>query len=110
MTENPYQTANTISRKPPTKSTRWLVRSGIACLAVAFACFLATLVGMLQAFDSIASSTTAPKPSELAEGISAASIPSIAVVPPEILGNILIIAGLIIRQPIQSGDRLTQAT
>ena len=99
MTENPYQSSsNTTSEKPPTRSTRWLVRSGIASLAVAFACFVATLVGMLRAFNSIASSTTAPKPSDLAQGISVASIPSIAVVPLATLGVILIIAGLIIRQ------------
>lgn len=100
MTDNPYESTNTTPEKAPTRSTRWLVRSGIASLAVAFACFLATLVGMLRAFNLIASSNTAPKPSDLAQGISVASIPSIAVIPLASLGVILIIAGLIIRQPV----------
>ena len=100
MTENPWQPSHATYPKPPTRPTRWLVRSGIVSLAAAFVCFLATLVGMYLAFQSIAHST-APKASDFAQGIGVASIPSMASVPLAILGVVLIVAGLTIRQPIR---------
>jgi hypothetical protein len=102
MTENPYEPGNATSADPQTRSTRWLVRSGIASLAVAFACFVTTLVGMLRVFNSIASSSTAPNPSDLAQDMSVVSIPSMAAGLLAILGVILLVAGVIIRQPIDN--------
>lgn len=56
------------------------------------------LVGMLRTYNSVARFGSTPKPSDLAQGINVASILSIAIVPLLILGCMLILAGLLIRQ------------
>jgi len=54
---------------------------------------------MTAAFDRIATSQTAPRPSDLAQGISLAAIPGYFVLPLAILGIVLIVAGLLLRSP-----------
>ena len=100
MVENPYESGNASSSAPKTRATRWLIWSGIASLSLAATCVVITVVGMVLTFSSIANSATTPKPSDLAEGISVASLPSIAAVPLGILGVVLLVAGFIVRQPV----------
>ena len=100
MVENPYESPKAGSSAPKTRATRWLIWSGIASLILAATCVIITVLDMVLAFHSIAASTTTPKPSDLAQGISVALLPSIAVVPLGILGIVLLIVGLIVRQPV----------
>jgi hypothetical protein len=55
---------------------------------------------MMQNFQSISTSPTAPKPADLAFGISESLIPAPAVFPLVVVGTILIIAGFIRRQSV----------
>jgi len=100
MVENPRESGVAGSSAPKTRATRWLIWSGIASLALAATCLVVTIVGMVLTLNSIATSTTTPHPSDLAQGISTASLPSIAAVPLGILGIILLVAGFIVRQPV----------
>ena len=100
MSVNPYEPSSDISTVRRTRSTRWLVRTGIALLTLAVVCLLAPIAGMIWALSSLANSTTPPTPSDIALGISLASIPSIAVIPIGILGIVLLIAGFVIRERI----------
>jgi len=100
MAVNPYEPGNVTSTTPKTRVTRWLVWSGIASLALAVVCVVTTAVGMMLAVRSIATSSATPKASDLAHDISVATIPSMAVVPLAVLGLVLLVLGLIVRQPV----------
>lgn len=100
MVENSCEDGTASPPAPKTRATRWLIWSGITSLALAAICFAVTIVGMVLTLNSIATSTATPKPSDLAEGISTASLPSIAVIPLVVLGIVLLVAGLMVRQPI----------
>ena len=65
---------------------------------VAIPCLLATVVRMMASFNSIADSGGTPRPSELAEGITLAVIPTYAAFPFGILGIVLLVVGLIVRR------------
>ena len=105
MAMNPYESGKEDASGSKTRANRWLIWSGIASLALAATCLLLTVVGMVLAFRSIATSTTTtPSPSDLAQGISVASLPSIAVVPFGILGIVLLIAGVVFRNPVDRDD------
>ena len=100
MLDNPCQSANAASSAPKkTRATGWLVWSGVASLALGVVCAASTIIGMFVAVERIAHSTAAPKPSDLAQGISLALIPSVAVVPLAIVGIVLLVAGFAVRQP-----------
>lgn len=99
MTENPYEPATAGSSHSKTRATRWLVWSGVVCISLAALCLLATIVGMALTFESIAESSTV-EPSDLARGLNASLIPSMAAVPLAVLGVILLIAGLVRRKPV----------
>ena len=102
MTENPYQPGTAANATPKTCATRWLVWSGIAALLLAALCLVATVVGMILAFDTMASASTTPSPAELANGISIATIPSFAAAPLGLLGIVLLIVGFIRRRPVSN--------
>ncbi len=91
---------------PKTRATRWLVRSAVACLVLAALCwaagFIITLREMLVTFDAIATSPTTPPQvaSQVAHTINMAMVPMYAVFPLGILGIVLLILGLVIRQPV----------
>ena len=100
MSKNPYQPGTALNAVQKTRVTHWLVWSGIAALSLAALCLVATVVGMTLAFDSVSNSPTAPTPTELANGISIATGPSVAAAPLGLLGIVLVIAGLIRRRPV----------
>ena len=102
MTENPYQPGTAANATSKTRATRWLVWSGIAALLLAALCLVATVVGMTLAFDTMANASSTPSPSELANGISFATIPSFAAAPLGLLGNVLLIVGFIRRRPVSN--------
>jgi hypothetical protein len=85
---------------PKTRSSRWLVCSGIALISVSALCFSTTIYGMEMSFDSIAESSASARPSELAHRISLALIPSYAAWPVGILGIVLLVLGFAVRRPI----------
>ena len=85
---------------PKTRSSRWLVCSGLALISVSALCVFTTIYGMEMSFDSIAESSASVRPSELAHGISLALIPSYAARPVGILGVILLVFGFANRRPI----------
>jgi len=100
MSKNPYQPGTALNAAQKTRGIPWLVWSGIAALLLAALCLVATVAGMTLAFDSVANSPTTPTPSELANGISIATVPSVAAAPLGLLGIVLVIAGLIRRRPV----------
>lgn len=74
----------------------WLVWSGVASLALATFCLAWTAARILATYDSIADSPTSPRPSDLANGLSDALLPSFAAIPIGILGLVLLVAGLVL--------------
>ncbi|WP_146596690.1 MotA/TolQ/ExbB proton channel family protein [Novipirellula galeiformis] len=101
MDDNPY-TPGSISSKPKTRASRRWLWAGFTSLALATLCIIATVIGMIWSFDAVANSSTAPKPSDLATGISNAMIPSIGAMPLALLGVALLVVGFIRREPIDS--------
>ena len=101
MTDNPYRSPRTGGASPRTRSTRWLVWSGIACLGLALLGLAFTVVGMIASFHTIAQSSTTPKPSDLAHGITISLFATVATMPVGIVGIVLLIAGLLIRRPVE---------
>ena len=67
-------------------------------LALAFGCLVASVVAMRFAFAKLAESTTTTSPSDLAQGISVATVPAIITVLLAILGIVLVVTGLVVRQ------------
>jgi len=101
MTENPYRSPSTGGPSPKTRSTRWLVWSGVVCLGLALLCLGFVVVAMLLSFHMISHSTTTPSPADLARNIRVSLLPSLAWMPLAILGIVLLIAGLLIRRPVE---------
>ena len=101
MSDNAYDSPSAASPPPRTQSTRGLVWSGAVCLGLAGLCLILRVVGILYGFWRIAESTTTPTPADLASGIRLAMIPSFAAVPLGLIGLGLLIAGLIIRRPVE---------
>jgi hypothetical protein len=106
MDNNPYQSPSSPAESPKTRPVRWLVWSGLICLALAVLCFLATVVGMLVTFNTIGRSSTALSAEQVARGISIAMIPTLAVVPLGALGILLLILGFVFRRPAAEQKRL----
>lgn len=102
MSQNPYEASTATPTVPRTRPTRWMIVTGSILLGLAVCCLLATVLMMMLSFDAIADSTTAPKPSELAGGLSTAMIPSVAVIPLGLAGIVFLIMGLMRRQPVSS--------
>ena len=100
MNHNPYEPGNATGAEPRTRATRWMVWAGACSLSLAVFCLVATVVGMMWSFNEIATSTTTPKPSDLATGISYAMIPSIAAAPLALFGVAFLILGFVRRQPL----------
>jgi hypothetical protein len=97
MVDDPRESGNQKTQK--TRATRWLIWSGGVSLALAGVNVVMTVLGMMLTIRSVGNSGS-PKPSDLANGISMATLPSIFIVPLLILGVVLIIAGLVVRQPV----------
>ena len=72
--------------KPP---SGWVQPCAVACLVGALACFAVTAGFMVKTFNTIATSPSQPKPSELTEGIS-------WVIPFGALGTPLLIVGCVL--------------
>ena len=98
--QNSYETTRVTIQRRRTRSTKWLVWTGVTCIAVAMICVAVTVFGMIYSFNVIATSETTPRPHDLAHDIRIASLPSFAAIPFSALGVILLVAGFIIRQPI----------
>jgi len=103
MSDNPYESPTQTGRidddRPKTESTRWLIWLGVTSLLASAACLVVTVVRMIAVFQRIAASSTAPKPSDLANEISVIIISDYCILPLAILGIGLIVAGLLIRRP-----------
>ncbi len=99
-TPNPYQAGDASIAAPRTRATRWMIWAGAVALLLAVLCLIATVLGMTWSFDAIATSSTTPKPSDLASGISYPLIPSVAAVPLALVGIVLLILGFVRRRPI----------
>jgi len=100
MDSNPYQAGHASVAAPRTRATRWMVWTGAVALVLAAVCLIATVVGMMWSFDAIATSSSTPKPSDLANGISNALLPSIAAAPLALVGFVLLLLGLVRRRPV----------
>jgi len=101
MTENPYRSPRTVGPSPKTRSTRWLVWSGLVCLGLALLGVAFTIAGMIFSFHTIAHSSTTPKPSDLAHEITISLVATVATMPLGIVGIVLLIVGLLIRRPVE---------
>lgn len=102
MSQNPYEPSTTTTAASRTRPTRWMITTGSLLLGLALCCFFATVLMMMLSFDAIASSTTAPKPSDLASGISTAMVPAVAAVPLGVAGLAFLIFGFLRRQSVSS--------
>jgi hypothetical protein len=100
MADNPYESGAPDTSAPKTRATRWLVWSGVISLILAVTCVALTTVEMTTAVNSMAGAATPPTPSELADGINTALIPSMAAVPFGVLGIVLLVAGFMVRQTV----------
>lgn len=101
MTENPYESPRAAVPPLRTRGLTWAILLGIGFLAMAAICVLLTIVGMAAAFQNIAASA-APRPADLAQGISLALLPLYAAAPCGLLGIVLIVVGLVVRRPVES--------
>ena len=97
---NPYQAGDASIATPRTGATRWMIWTGAVALLLAVFCLIATVFGMIWSFAAIATSPTTPDPSDLANGISNALIPSVAAAPLAIVGIVLLILGFVRRRPV----------
>ena len=97
---NPYQAGDASNAAPRTRATRWMIWAGAVTLLLAVVCVISSVFGMMSSFDTIATSPTTPDPSDLANGISSALIPSVTAAPLAILGIVLMILGFVRRRPI----------
>jgi hypothetical protein len=77
-----------------------MIWAGLVALLLAILCLVATFFGLRAAFDAIATTSSTPLPSDLADGINRALLPSYAAAPLALLGIVLLILGLIRRQPV----------
>jgi ABC-type Fe3+ transport system permease subunit len=102
MNPNPYKAGTASIAAPKTRATRWMIVSGAIALLLAALCFVATVVGMILSFDTIATSSSTPKASELASGISTALYSSISAALLAIVGIVLLILGFVRRQLVAS--------
>lgn len=102
MNANPYESGTVSTSAPKTRATRWMILAGAVVLTLAVLCLLATVVGMTWSFNTIADASSTPDPSDLADGISTALIPSIAAIPLAIAGIVLLILGFVRREPVSS--------
>lgn len=98
MNDNPYQSPASTNK---TRSTRWLVMLGGVCLVLGTLCGLTGMGVMYVSFHAIANATSAPKPQELANGIGWASLWLLAALPLCVLGFVALVAGLLIRKPVE---------
>ncbi len=99
-TENPYQAGDVTIAAPQTQATRWMIWTGGVALGLAVLCLIATVFGMMRSFDAVSAASSTPNPSDLANGIYSALIPSIAAVPLALLGVLFLILGLVRRRRI----------
>lgn len=97
MNPNPHEPGNAVTVVPRTRATRWMVWAGVVALLLAAFCLVATVVGMVWSFDAVATSSSTPKPSDLADGISTALIPSIAAAPLVLVGIVFLVLGFVRR-------------
>jgi len=100
MTENPYKTPSSTGSPRKTRSTRWLIQLGSTAIGLAMFCFALTIAGMIYSFQVVARSNTTPSPKDLANNIYMAAIPGYAVLPLGLIGIVLIIAGFLVRRPV----------
>ena len=102
--QNSYETTRGTIQRRRTRSTKWLIWTGITFIAVAMICVAVTVYGMTYSSNVVATSDTTPRPQELAHAISHGSsiarLSFFAAIPFSALGGILLVAGFVIRQPI----------
>jgi nitrate reductase NapE component len=99
MNVNPYQPSKCDAPSRRSRSTGWLLWTGVACCVLALICVAIAVGGMVWSFQAIAESPTAPRPQDLARDIGTAVIPFYAAFPLGLLGIILVTVGLVTRQP-----------
>jgi hypothetical protein len=80
----------------------WLIGLGIVLLVVPLVTTVVGVLGFVSTFESIATSPTQPKPSDLASGIRLPFILVIGGGLAGMIGVVLIVAGVIVRRPIAS--------
>ena len=97
MTSKPYETPNAPGPGRKRRRRRRLITAGCTCIAIAFVCVGATVVGMMRSFSVLAQSET-PSPRDLADGIAIALVPSYLGAPLMIAGIVLVIAGPLSRR------------
>lgn len=99
MHSNPYHSPVTgVPHK--TQRTRWLVRLGVVCLGLAVICILLSIAIMYFSFHTIAEAATAPRPEDIARGIAWSRISAYAAAPCGLVGVSALVAGLLIRRPV----------
>lgn len=72
-----------------------MIWTGAVALALAVLCLITTVLEMMWSFEAIATASSTPKPSDLANGISNALIPSIAAGPLALVGIVFLILGFV---------------
>jgi drug/metabolite transporter (DMT)-like permease len=90
-----------VGKPPTTRPMWWLIGFGIVLLSIPLVSTVAGVLGFISTFESIATSPTQPKPSDLAGGIRFSVILVIGGALLGMIGVVLIVAGMIIRRPVK---------
>ncbi len=108
MEQNPYQSSRSPGVPTRTTSTRWLVWTGVACLALAMMAAAGAVVNVVLGFQAIAQSSD-PSPEALARRMSLSSLLLFGAPPFGLTGIVLLILGLVLRRPMEDGPAAGRA-
>lgn len=98
MTDNPFKSGAILDDPRDPRATRWMLWFGGIAILLAILCLLATVAGIIWSYNSIAASSVAPKPSDVANGSSSVLILPVIAVPLFVVGLVFLILGFVRRQ------------
>lgn len=91
-------TTEFVSLRAQTRPRWWLIVCGVLLLGMPVIGFVATIFGMVSAFESVATSPTAPRPADLSNGVGRALYFTLAGFLLAVVGLILIVVGMVFRR------------
>ena len=92
--------AESVNLRVQTQPRWWLIVCGVLLLGMPVIGVVATVFGMVSAFESVATSPTAPRPADLSDGISRALYFTLAGFLLAVVGMVLIVVGIVFRRRV----------